>query len=378
MRDLIAWSGRRLQRAGTGEGGAVAVLVALLIGGGVLLGMGALVIDVGRIYQERAELQNGADAAAIGVAKSCALGACNPAVAVGYADGNASRLTGRTEGVPLVCGSGDMGACPPSTGAMIDCPQPPPAGTNYVDVHTATQLPDGSTLLPPVFAATLPGNSGYRGTDVHACAQAEWGPPTSATTVAVAISACTWDQATQQGASFPATPPYPPNQPPAPSADQVLTLNPGNGHGCAAGPAGADGPGTFGWVAHTRGNCTVAISGSFAGRTQPWTSFSCAQMLQNAQQNQTPIRVPVYVAANGPPGNLTYTLLGFADFVVTGYNLPGFGDDPPFYEPDWLDPANGCQGTDYCLNGYFVQGVAPFTGSFGSTNLGVSVIQLTG
>ncbi len=117
MRDLIATLARRIKRrVGRDERGAVAVLVALLIGCGVLTGMAALVVDVAQIYQERAELQNGADAAALGVAKSCALGICDPTVAQQYANGNASLLTGRTEGIHLVCGSGSLGACPPSTG----------------------------------------------------------------------------------------------------------------------------------------------------------------------------------------------------------------------------------------------------------------------
>jgi Putative Flp pilus-assembly TadE/G-like len=374
MRDLITRFGQRLRRAGADERGAVVILVALLLGFGVLLGMAALVIDVGRIYQERGELQDGADAAAIGVAKSCALGACNPAVAVSYADANASSLTGGTAAAPLICGSDGMALCPGSTGAMIDCPDPPPGGANYVDVHTATQTAGGSTLLPPVFAETLLGNSGYRGTTVHACAQAQWGPPAAATTPAVTVSACEWDQATQQGASFPATPPYPPNQPPAPSADQVLTLTPGNGTGCATEPGGADGPGSFGWVAHPRGNCTAPISGpSFPARMRTSVSFSCLLLLQNAQQNQAPILVPVYVSESGN----TYTLLGFADFVVTGYHLLGF-DGEYFDAPDWLDSTNDCQGTRSCLNGYFVHGVVPFTGSFGSTDLGVYSIDLTG
>lgn len=374
MRDLITWWGRRLQRAGADERGAVVILVALLLGFGVLLGMAALVIDVGRLYQERAELQNGADAAAIGVAKTCALGGCNPAVAVSYADANASTLTGGTAAAPLICGSGSMAPCPDSTGTMIDCPDPPSAGTNYVDVHTATQTAGGSTLLPPVFAETLLGNSGYRGATVHACAQAEWGPPAAATTPAVTISACEWDQATQQGASFPATPPYPPNQPPAPSADQVLTLNSGNGTGCATEPAGADGPGSFGWVYHPGGDCHFPVSGSsFPVRTGNAVSTSCEQILQTAQQNRDPILVPIYITTDGA----TYTLLGFADFVVTGYNL--LGSNGGYVDAsDWLDPANDCSGTNYCLNGYFVQGVAPFTGSFGTTDLGVYSIELTG
>ena len=374
MRDLITGFRRRLQRAASDERGAVMILAALLLGFGVLLGVAALVIDVGRLYQERAELQDGADAAAIGVAKSCALGACNPAVAVSYADANASQLTGGTAGAPLICGSGGMGLCPDSTGAMTDCPDSPPAATNYVDVHTATQTAGGSTLLPPIFAETLLGNSGYQGTTVHACAQAEWGPPAAATTPAVTISACAWDQATQQGASFPAPPPYPPNPPPAPSADQVLTQNSGNGTGCATEPAGADGPGSFGWVSHPGGDCTFPVSGpTFPVRTGNAVSGPCVQILQTAQQNRAPILVPVYVTTDGA----TYTLLGFADFVVTGYNLLG-SDGGDVDASDWLDPANDCSGTNYCLNGYFVQGVVPFTGSFGTTDLGVYSIDLTG
>ena len=53
-------------------------------------------------------------------------------------------------------------------------------------------------------------------------------------------------------------------------------------------------------------------------------SFSCQRVLQNAQQNQTPILVPVYVSLSDVAGNLTYVLQGFADFVVTGYHMPGF------------------------------------------------------
>ena len=41
-----------------------------------LIGVGALVIDVGRLYVERRDLQNGADAAALAVAQDCAAGDC--------------------------------------------------------------------------------------------------------------------------------------------------------------------------------------------------------------------------------------------------------------------------------------------------------------
>jgi hypothetical protein len=372
MRDLMASLTRLvLLRLRRDESGVVAVIVALLLGAGVLTGMAALVVDVGQIYQERAELQNGADAAALGVAKSCALGACTPGIAGQLADGNASGLTGGTEGVQVICGSGSLGGCPGGTGSITDCPPPPAAGTNFVDVYTATQTASGSTLLPPVFATTLLGNSSYQGTTVRACAQAEWGAPSAATADALTLSACEWDQATQQGTSYAPAPPYSSSALPAASFDEVLTLDPGNDVGCATEPAGADGPGTFGW-AEDAGNCTLPISGpSFPAGTGTSVISSCQAALQNAQSSQIPILVPVYVSLNGAGG--TYVLQGFADFVVTGYNLP-----PGFFAADWLNPANSCQGTDYCLTGYFVQGVIPATGALTGTYLGTSVIDLTG
>lgn len=52
------------------ERGAVSVLVAILLV--ALLGFAALVVDVGRLYAERAQLQNGADASALAMAQECA------------------------------------------------------------------------------------------------------------------------------------------------------------------------------------------------------------------------------------------------------------------------------------------------------------------
>jgi hypothetical protein len=361
-----------LARLRRDERGAVAAIVAILLSAGVLTGMLALVLDVGQIYQERAELQNGADAAALGVAKSCALGACTPGVAIQLADHNASAITGGTEGVELVCGSGSLGSCPASTGNLASCPPQPSAGTSFVDVYTETQLPSGSTLLPPVFATTLLGNSDYQGTTVHACAQAEWGAPSSATADDLTISACEWDQATQQGTVYAPAPPYTPDSGPAASFDQVLTPPSGNDIGCATEPDGADGPGTFGWATDATGNCTLQVTGSSfpAGTGEP-VSASCQQVLQSARQDVTPIPVPVYVSLNSANG--TFALRGFADFVVTGYNLPA-----GFFAPDWLNPDNTCQGTDYCVTGYFVQGVIPATGNLSGAYLGASIIDLTG
>lgn len=152
--------------------------------------------------------------------------------------------------------------------------------------------------------------------------------------------------------------------------DQVLTPKPGSGGGCPTEPAGADGPGTFGWISGDQSNCTLLVNGSFGEDSGGQTSASCADALQNDQQSRIPVLIPIYVAVQGQE----YTLQGFADFVVTGYSFPDIG----MSAPDWLNPANSCADTQYCLNGYFVHGVIPDTGTVTGTYLGASVIDLTG
>ena len=380
MRELIFRLARpMMQLLGRDERGAIAVLVGVLIGGGVLLGMGALAIDVGQLYQNRAELQNGADAAALAVADSCALGTCTTGIAGQYATGNASKLTGNQAAVDLVCGSGTgMSACPGGTGTMVDCPANPSAGTNYVDVHTSTLTASGSTLLPPIFARTLLGNRGYAGTNVKACAQAEWGAPTSAQTIAFTISACSWYVYTNNGTTFAQPPPYPPNTVPAPSYDHILFEHGSQGSkttGCPPyQPSGQDAPGNFGWTSDS-GNCSTFINnGSYGGSTGASASGDCKTVIQAAYNNKTVVYLPVYSAISGTGNNVTYTLLGFAAFVITGYHITG-----SFKAPDWLNSANDCKGNNFCIDGYFTQGLIPSTGGLGGgKGLGASIVKLTG
>lgn len=372
MRDLIrGLSGPVMRLIGRDERGAVGVLVAILIGGGVLLGMGALVVDVGQLYSERAQLQNGADAGALAVAKTCAQGTCSPGAAALYANRNAAD---GASNVGLVCGSGTLGGCPPSTGKLYDCPAPPKAGANYVDVHTSTLTASGSTLLPPSFARTLLGMSNYKGSTVDACAQASWGPPAAASGLAVTISACEWDQATSNGTVFAPPPPYPPNPLPSPSLDRVLKLHTTSTNGgCPTEPAGADGPGLFGWTVDPAGNCTTpVINGAFGGSTGVSSSQACKTVIRADQQNKTLVFIPIYVSVANPGSNAIYTLKGFAAFVITGYHLSGFTAS------DWLNPANNCTGSDKCINGYFTQGLIPNPGTIGGHNLGADIIALTG
>src|SRR5665811_2480716 len=85
-----------------GESGATAVIVALLMI--PLFGFAAISIDVGGLYFERRQLQNGADAAALAIAQDCAKGVCGDINATASdlagknANDNAANATATTSG----------------------------------------------------------------------------------------------------------------------------------------------------------------------------------------------------------------------------------------------------------------------------------------
>jgi Flp pilus assembly protein TadG len=372
MRDLVIRLARLpLRLPGRNDSGAIGVLVAVLLGGGVLMGLGAMVIDVGQLYQERAELQNGADAASLAVAKSCATGTCTPSLAAQYANANASALTGGTEGVSQVCGSGTLGTCPAGTGAMTDCPSAPSSGLGYVDVFTSTQTAGGATLLPAAFAQALLGNGSYTGTTVKACAQAAWGGPTSANTLAFAISACSWDSYTTRGTNFA---PSPPTVPASSYDHQVNLAKLDNNAGCSGEVTGSDGAGAFGWAVDQTGNCGIFTNTTtFPADTGASAGSTCQSALASAYASRKAIFLPVYTTITGTGSNAVFTLKGFAAFVVTGYSLPSFSAS------DWLKSANNSCSYK-CIDGYFTKALIPASGgtSTGGTYLGAAVVGLTG
>jgi Flp pilus assembly protein TadG len=366
------------------ERGVVAVIVGVLIGG-VMLGLGALVIDVGQLYSERATLQNGADAAALAVAKSCATSTCTASgalsTAVTYAGENSPD---GVAGVSLVCGSGVLGACSAGTGALTDCPAVPtglPAGAGYVDVHTSTKTTGGGTVIAPVFGKELVGNGTYTGTTVLACAQAEWGGvPSTSLSTAFTISACEWSAATTNGTVYAQPPPYPPSTTPSSTLDRQIKLrSTGTGTGCTSFPAPDDAVSKFGWVAET-GGCTEQISGTGVTTYGVYNSGAsaspdCNTPLYDDAQDKTLINIPVYTSVTGTGASAVYNLKGIAAFVVTGYNVPGSTFNN---YSDWLKYSNNCSGTTYCINGYFVGTLMPISGTPGPADLGLSMVSLTG
>jgi len=194
------------------EDGAIAIIVAVLLIGGVLLGMTALTIDVGSLYFERRQLQNGADAAALAVAQdaanNCSTGSCLPATrAQTYANANSKD---GVSSVLEICGAGwtAIPACSAQTTPTITrCPSVPGSVTTWVRVRTGTLTSGGSTLLPTRFARTLAGGS--TGNRVFACAQAGLGAPSALIpAVPLTLSLCEWRNYTSNGTNFAPSPPY--------------------------------------------------------------------------------------------------------------------------------------------------------------------------
>ncbi len=350
--------------------GAVSIIVAVLLASGVLLGMAALVVDVGNLYVEREQLQSGADAGAIKVAQSCAqdpstcTSAAGAALAGPYADANAKD---GASGVALVCGrGGTLPACPAWTGAASDCVRAAPSTGPYVQVHTSTHTGSGDTVLPPVFAQSLVG--GYTGTAVRTCARAAWGPPANpGSSLAVTLSQCEWLAATNNGTSFP--------DPPASDTVIYLHSTPDATPCRPAGPSGADLPGGFGWLDETAGSCRtrIAADGTYGANPGNNAPSGCTAVLGELRRSEQPALVPVYKATRGQGQKATYTLLGLAAFVVTGWREPGNTSQPSIRTGTHL-----CKGPERCLYGYFVRALVPAGGDVGGVDLGAHVVTLVG
>ena len=290
-----------------GERGAVSTIVAALLGGGVILGFTALSVDVGSLMFERRQLQAGADAAAMSLAKTCA-SASAATISTECSAGNAAAMnilqelnnlnnyrddTGGFQSQPLdgsgkgypqgVCGSGAAAAglppCPSPGGGLSECPPIPDYitanGVPYVEAHTQSKEANGTSLLPTSFIKTLVGGS--TGNTVAACSRAAYGAPgTGIGALPITVSGCDWMHATNGNAgggggqywaspkylaggnangyggvgqpTWPAAPATPPAQ--NPGGEVILLIQNPPGGQTAPTPCPGPGPSSTGWQGH--------------------------------------------------------------------------------------------------------------------------------
>ena len=348
---------RRLMGLGRSnrDQGATLILVALSMT--AILGVGALVVDVGALAQENRALQNGADAAALAIANDCAKNACGTVTATAASYGGLNAGDG-TAAVDTVCGNG---------GGLAAC-SPVPAGVtnNYVKVQLSTSS-GGTNSLHFKFGPAI----GRSGATVRRSAVVAWGKIGSITTLPIAIADCAFSAVAAGG---------------LPSASIVVYLKGGAegktaaSQNCGTGPTTY--PGGFNWLATAPANCqvTATVGSQVPGDPGNNGSPGCITSLQDK-----PILVPMYSAVTGTGSNGSYTVSGFAEFVLQGYRivsaswesaslisprLTANGKCPPY-------PSGGNANGATCLIGKFVRfstNLGDLTN--GGTDYGVTTTKL--
>lgn len=268
MRRLV----KRIFDPAAGERGAVAVITAMMMV--VLLGMAAIVVDVGAIYSERAQLQNGADAAALAIAQNCAAGVCGDTAAT------ATALTGKN--------ANDNAA---AATAVVD------QSAGAVTVNTSTLTAQGQHALALAFAPIL----GFKTGTVGATAKAAWGSPAAATVFPFTTPHCVYDQA-------------PPGQLLWITTDASCRDSKGNIV-----------PGGFGWLDESS-PCAAVVDITAQVGSQPGKSGPPCSMTGVVN---TTILIPLYETAWGQGQNATYSVYGFAAFHLSDYSWPGSFTNSP-------------------------------------------------
>lgn len=335
-----------MEGAGTDrEKGAATVLVAILLV--VLLGVTALAVDVGAAYAEKAQLQNGADAAALAIASDCASDSCGDYAGTGnaLANGNANDA---------------------ASGSTVTFPD-----SNTVRVVTAAREPGSSSDSFPLFFARV---FGIDSTQVGAVAEASWGPPATANSIPWTAHQCLFKNSlsASQLAEFNANGTFTGD----PSTALVLLRYDTNAPAPAGCPAGGYQPGGFGWLETTGEGCSADIDVEATAEGQPGNHFpndaECDALLATIMDE--PALIPLYSSVDGTGENAEYTLIGFGAFQVTGYKFSG-GTGVN------ITPASACTGNCRGLQGYFARFVTLEEGLIadeGSPDFGGSLVTLTG
>lgn len=402
--------------------GVTLVFVAVVLV--ALLALTAFAVDFGRMWEERRQLQNGADAAALAIAEDCARNLCGGlydeyAVAEIYVDENARDNTANAWLINL-----DLTA-------------------QTVTVHNRTEDPGGDHKFDMLFAGVV----GFDGFTVGAKASVAWGGLASpVSTIPVIISDCEWERPYWEGGAggssdpkhlFPeprpsGSPPVAPWLAPYPQwwvdnnalidLDQdgspdtsplpvVLTFHDGATTDECAAQAGQDTNGDgklsggFGWLdidEDASEPCVTQVFGDYdpdsgeygwAGEdpgASPSTGCdadSLEDLLLGTEGNGSLVFIPFFNDENGLNGqNGEYKIAGYGAFWVVGYNF-GSGQfrayAPPLTSdicrPGGLRPLNWTSGNDErCLAGYFLNVVYTGPGDIGPGGRGITVIKFTG
>lgn len=321
------------------ERGAIAVMTALALV--VLLAFAALAIDVGMMYEERAQLQSGADAAALAIAQDCAANTnCADASAV----------------LPRAQQMANSNARDNRSAASILG-----LDKNAGNVRVRTSAVDGKSgagSLVLTFAPVL----GVDKVDVAATSTATWaGLKKGPAVLPIVFSPCDFR---------------------LDSGPQVLNLHGGTNDqtsyagGCkytSSGGSGANLPAGFGLISTGTDQCTVTVD---VGQKVPSTTGNsltgvCKPLL-DANIGQA-VLLPVFRNLGGTGSTGWYEIDGWAAFKLLGYRFPGFEKDNQRY------PGATCTSPCTGIIGQFERFSTLGEGftSGGATNYGAVKIWIT-
>ncbi|WP_083411393.1 pilus assembly protein TadG-related protein [Arthrobacter sp. UCD-GKA] len=309
---------RTLERLHDDRGNST-VLVALLMV--VLLSFAAISVDIGKFYWEKAQLQNGADAGALGVASACAndpsspVCSSNPEILGELVDGNANdgvsvaepaqfgyTVSGKKNSVTVVARASEHGATPNSISTLF---------ARFLSPNPVTEVKVGAT------------------------ATAIWGPPKSATsTFPIAFSFCEIDS--------------------SPTGDGELKFLQAHGDtltNCGP-PSGQELPGGFGWLFPDSDSCSATTSiddtpepSNTGGGTDTLTTAACLKVLEEWRTTllsggTVEAVFPVFDFAPGQGRGGGYVIEAYAVIEIHGWFFSnGMGHDGLLMYPRPKHPA---------------------------------------
>lgn len=331
------------------EKGAVAVLVSLILV--VLLGFAALAVDAAMLYSERAQVQNGSDAAALAVAQKCAISTSDPNCS------GTSQIAKDLANKNSVDGRGNVNS------VNLDLPN------RKVTVSAGSQQAGGSpNSVSLVFARAL----GINTAEVLTSSTVQWGSPLTGTTpFPLTFSIC---QVQGQVGGSP---------------QRLQAHGSGANPSCNYGPSGAAVAGGYGWTVQNPGSCggyidlAVNEGGSAPGNSVP---NNCASTLQkwadgiNAGKDII-VLLPIFDAVTGTGSGAVFHLVSFAAFKVIGWKFTGNSSLPDTFRnaSPYVSSSLACTGSCRGIIGTFVKYVSLADGySLGPVNAnGATIVRLT-
>ncbi|APX03137.1 TadE/TadG family type IV pilus assembly protein [Arthrobacter sp. QXT-31] len=339
---------RRLASGNDGERGGIAVVVAILMV--VLLGFAALAIDVAGLYSERAQLQNGSDAAALMMAQKCAKN---------ESDTNCSATS------PLAADLANKNAV--DNLSNIKSVALDKVNRTVTVAAGAKEIGGAPNSVSLFFANVL----GIPSAEVNANSSVRWGSPVEGITpFPLAFSVCQVSGMVD-------------------GATQLLQNHTSNKNtDCNLGPAGKTVPGGFAWIVQSTGQCgglvNLAInqSGSDTGNDGPSNCDGILNKWATDLSAGKPVTVllPVYEDVSGTGSGASYDLLAFASFSVEGWAFSGADKLPLVYNnASNADKNLQCKGDCRGIIGKFVKYVSLADGyKLGPVSpYGATVVELT-